>query len=142
MVTSDSAQADKETQPIIKKNKRERKYTEKKINKRDQKKIFSRGNQGNATASNMMFFLKRTGIRGMGKYYRKKYEVFRAKYGIKLALKDIKNLEELKEKMTNYVQYEFGTEKIAQFGLDQLIMFLIVVICNDRVEIDKQGNEA
>ena len=50
-----------------------------------------------------MFFLKRTGIRGMGKYYRKKYEVFRAKYGIKLALKDIKNLEELKEKMTNYV---------------------------------------
>ena len=44
MVTSDSAQADKETQPIIKKNKRERKYTEKKINKRDQKKIFSRGN--------------------------------------------------------------------------------------------------
>ena len=102
MVTNDPPQPIIETQQIFKIKKRDQKH--------NQKKIFSRGNQGNATVTKMMFFLKRTGIRGMGKYYRKKYEEFRAKKGIKLSLKDVKNLEELKGKMTDYVEDEFSAE--------------------------------
>ena len=110
MVTSNYATAVKEAQPIFKIKKRDQ--------KNDEKKIFSRGNQGDATATKMMFFLKRTGIRGMGKYYRKKYEEYRAQKGIKLSLKEIKSLEEMKGKMTDYVKEEFSAEKIAQVGLD------------------------
>lgn len=42
-----------------------------------------------------VFFLKRTIIRGIGKYYKKKFQAYRQQNKIKFELKDVKDLAEI-----------------------------------------------
>jgi len=57
-----------------------------------------------------MFFFKRSILRNMSTYYRKKFKSFREQNDLKLVLKDVKDLDEISGILHKFAAHEFGIQ--------------------------------
>lgn len=86
------------------------------------------------------FFYKRSLLRGMVKFYRMKFKKFTDKNRNKPTLKEIKNLESVQPIYEQFIIEEFGADH-KKLDIEKLVVYMLVVLCNDRVNVDNNGKQ-
>lgn len=76
----------------------------------------------------------------MVKFYKMKFKKFTDKNHNKPILKVIENLESVQSIYKDFITEEFGAH-YPNLDIEKLVVYMLVVLYNDRVNVDKNGKQ-